>query len=422
MKWNNLRLISGCGRLVLLIVFLQAPWVLARDLQEVRPEKVGMSSEKLAFLNERMQQHVDDGRFPGVVTLIARRGKIVNFQAYGTLDIEDGKPVKKDSLFRIYSMTKPVVSAVAMMLHEEGRFRLTDPIHRYLPEFKDLKVWTEEGLVEPEHAPTIRELMAHTAGFSYGIFSRTPVDTMYRESQILGSKDLAEFSARLADLPLLYQPGTRWHYSIGPDLLGRLIEVISGQPLDVFLAERLFTPLNMKDTFFQVPAEKLARFGTNHRRTREGELLVSEKADGRFANEVTFFSGGGGLVSTAMDYLRFSQMMLNGGELNGVRLLSPKTVALMTKNHLPAGVSSGFGERPGIMGTDGFGLGVGVKTVDPLDNTGSKGSYSWGGLAGTLFWNDPEEELTAIVMVQIRRSGIPLRDQFATLTYAAIIE
>jgi CubicO group peptidase (beta-lactamase class C family) len=230
--------------------------------------------------------------------------------------------------------------------------------------------------------------------------------------------------AALGKIPLLNQPGTKWVYSVSADVLGRLVEVISGQPLDDFLLTRIFLPLKMKDSFFEVPKNKVQRLGTNHRLDGETNMLaVVDRPDtSAYTKEVTFFSGGGGLVSTADDYIRFSQMLLNGGELDGVRIVSPKTVEMMTINHLAPGVKSGFGERPGVAGTFGFGLGFGVATAQPLITLGSMGEYTWGGAAGTIFWNDPKEELTAVLMVQMMMNPYPLRGEFKNLVYQAIVE
>ncbi len=411
--------------MVLLIVV--APLAMAADLRQARPEAVGMSSERLDRIRPFMQQYIDDGKLVGIQTLVARRGRIVHFETVGDLDRNTGAPIEDDSLFRIYSMTKPVVTLAAMMLHEEGKFGLEDPIAKYLPAFRDVRVLVDGELVDVDHPPTIRELMSHSAGLTYGVFGNTEVDKMYREKVSMFQRDrqtdLEEFVETLGTVPLLYQPGTRWVYSVSVDVLGRLIEVVSGQPLDEFLDERLFTSLGMDDTFFEVPADKVDRFGTNHSLNREGELIVTDNPEtSQYTRPVTFFSGGGGLVSTTEDYLRFSQMMLNGGELNGVRIVSPKTVEIMTINHLADGITSGFGERPGVAGTFGFGLGFGVATEAPRTQLGSKGTYTWGGAAGTVFWIDPEEDLVAILMVQMMRNPYPLRREFSNLVYSAIEE
>lgn len=405
---------------ILVLVCLPA---VAAGLDRARPEAVGMSSDRLERIKPFMQQYVDDNKLAGVITLVARRGKIIHFETVGKLNLDSGAPLKDDSLFRIYSMTKPIVTTAAMMLHEEGKFLLDDPVAKYLPAFKDTRVLVNDHEVEQSHPFTIRELMSHTAGLTYGIFSDTLVDQAYREAGILDSKNLEEMVEKLGKIPLQYQPGDRWNYSVSTDVLGRLIEVISGVPLDRFLEQRVFEPLGMKDTFFQVPADKLARFGTNHVWSEEGKLSVRDRPEtSRYTREVTNFSGGGGLVSTAMDYMRFSQMMLNGGVLNGVRLLSPKTVEIMTINHLPEGTNSGFGERPDIEGHNGFGLGFGVLTEHPRIALGSKGIYHWGGAATTIFWIDPKEELIAILMAQMWQNPYPLRKEIRNLVYQAVVD
>jgi CubicO group peptidase (beta-lactamase class C family) len=413
---------SRLGTTFLLLFAVQA--TLAADLGRAKPDAVGMSIERLARIKPFMQQYVDDNKLAGIVTVIARRGKIVHFEKVGKLNIESGEDIQKDSLFRIYSMSKPIVSVAAMILLEEGKFQLDEPVEKYLPALKDVKVLVDGVTVPQSHPFTIRELMSHQAGLTYGFFSDTPVDRQYRAAKILGNKDLAEMVDALGKIPLLNQPGTKWVYSVSADVLGRLVEVIAGQSLDEFLLGRLFTPLKMEDSFFEVPKNKVQRFGTNHRLDVKTNTLtvVDRPATSAYTKKVTFFSGGGGLVSTADDYIRFTQMLLNGGELDGARILSPKTIELMTTNHLSPGVKSGFGERPGVAGTFGFGLGFGVATAQPLTGLGSVGEYTWGGAAGTIFWNDPKEDLTAVLMVQMMSNPYPLRSEFKNLVYQAIVE
>jgi CubicO group peptidase (beta-lactamase class C family) len=389
-------------------------------------ESVGMSSERLARINPVMQSYVDQGELTGIVSMVARNGRVVHFEKFGDLNMETGEDIQLDSIFRIYSMSKPITTVAAMMLYEQGKFRLTDPVETYLPEFKNVMVLNEEGKLERQERPfTIQMLMSHTAGLTYGVFGNTTVDQQYRKAGILRDKDLAEMVGDLGNIPLQYQPGTRWHYSVSVDVLGRLVEVISGQPLDQFFEERIFTPLGMHDTFFEVPKDKLDRFGTNHRYNAETQKLeiMDKPATSQFANDVTFFSGGGGLLSTAENYMRFSQLMLNGGELNGVRILGSKTVDYMTRNHLSGIFALRSGEsaqnRPG----SGFGLGFGV-VEDPTAAgvISSEGEYYWGGAAGTIFWIDPVEDLIAIVMVQHMNVQVPLRNTMKALTYGAIVE
>jgi CubicO group peptidase (beta-lactamase class C family) len=414
--------------LTLTAPLLTATHLIAADLEEASPESVGMSSKRLARIKPYMQRYVDEGELAGVQTLIARNGKIVHFDQVGKLNLDTGQKIKHDALFRIYSMTKPIATTAAMILYEEGLFQLNDPVEKYLPEFKDQKVLIDGLLVDPTHPFTIRELMSHTAGLTYGVFGNTAVDRLYREALWDESinfkkslKNLDDLVAAMGPIPLEYQPSTKWVYSLSVDVLGALIERVSGQPLDVFLYERIFEPLNMQDTFFEVPKNKLHRFGTLHMRSPENKLIIVDRPEtSPYTNPVTLFSAGGGLVSSSMDYLRYSQMMLNGGELNGVRIISPTTVDLMTRNQLGADIKSGLGELPGTQGTLGFGLGFGVSIAPPKIGSGSMGEYNWGGAAGTVFWIDPKEDIVAIIMVQMMQNPIDLRAKFKALTYQAI--
>ena len=403
--------------LILMMVTLVGSAAVAAP-QRAAPGTVGMSAERLARLTDLMQSYVDAGELAGAVTMVARHDRVVFHEAVGTLDLETGATVEPDSLFRIYSMSKPIVSMAAMILYEEGRFQLNDPVADYIPELADLKVLVGGTEVEARRPMTIRHLLTHTSGLSYGFAADTNViDRRYRRDRILRNINLDEMIERLSDIPLLFHPGTRWHYSISVDVLGALIERVSGQPLDEFLAERIFVPLEMSDTSFAVPADKIERFGTNHRIDREtGELVVIDSPrGGGFVGEVTFFSGGGGLVSTAPDYMRFCLMMLNGGELDGTRILSPKTVEFVQQNHLRPGVEYGGGGAH-------FGLGFAVTTRPGTSEIGSIGSYSWGGAAGTIFWIDPVEDLAVVTMIQLMSSPYPLRAEMQALTYAALTE
>ncbi|MCZ0942876.1 MAG: serine hydrolase [Gammaproteobacteria bacterium] len=401
----------------------QAPTPVA-DLSRAAPEAVGLSSERLERLSAAMQGLVDEGRLAGITTLIARHGKVAHFGTFGAQDMEAGKPMAEDTIFRIYSMTKPVTSVALMLLYEEGRFRLSDPVEKYIPEFKDLPVAVgedENGIVtEPaDHPMTIRELMSHTAGLSYGIFSESPVDKLYREAEILHpDSTLRDMIEDLAAIPLRQQPGTVWHYSVAVDVQGYLVEVLSGQPFDEFLKERIFDPLGMKDTGFWVPPEKADRFAQVYVYDENGALMRPEGEPMRrkdFLSPVNFPSGGGGLVSTTMDYARFCQMLLNGGTLDGVRLLAPSTVAMMHRNQMPRGV-------PEYSRGRGFGLNFGV-VLDPVEADGiSKGEYYWGGIAGTWFWIDPLENLIFVGMIQQFGENRPhMRSLSRRLTYQAIV-
>jgi CubicO group peptidase (beta-lactamase class C family) len=368
-----------------------------------RPEAVGLSSKRLERLTSVLKADVEKGRIPGAVVLVERRGKIAYFEAFGMRDKAKGAPMTKDAIFRIYSMTKPFTSVAAMMLAEEGHLRLADPVSKFLPQLGGVKVGVEkaEGEGEPTltlvpavRPMTVQDLLRHTSGLTYGVFGRSAVKTQYNRAGVGRSDDTtADLVEKLGKLPLAYQPGTTWEYSHSTDVLGRLIEVVSGLTLDRFFQERIFTPLGMKDSGFWVPAEKLDRLaepGTNPD-TGAPELVAN------VTKAPKFLSGGGGAVSTASDYLRFCRMMLNGGELDGVRLLGRKTVELMTADHLGTITGPSFYPGPG----SGFGLGFAVrKEVGGPAAPGSPGEYSWGGWAGTYFWVDPQEKLIAIFMIQ----------------------
>ena len=430
---------KALGCLAVLMIVL-TPLASSKDLPTVRPEIVGMSSERLARIKPLLQRYVDEGKVAGIQTLIARKGKIVHFEQVGKLDLDTHSALREDSLFRIYSMTKPITTTAAMILYEEGKLQLDDPVEKYLPAFKNKKVLVDGELIDATHAITIRELMSHTAGLTYGIFGNSVIDQKYRvamfgeghqfsfnnttiNADASKIKTLDDLVSAIGPIPLQYQPGTQWVYSLSVDILGAVVEKVSGQSLDVFMLERLFKPLKMNDTFFEVPKEKLQRFGTLQAKDAGGKLMVIDRPKtSDFANNVTFFSGGGGLVSSAMDYLRYSQMMLNGGELDGIRILSPTTIDLMTRDQLTQSARLGYDPRPGIMGDVSFGLGFGLAVKAPRVRSGSKGSYSWAGIAGTDFWIDPKEDLTAMILVQMMGYPPALRNEFKTLVYQAITE
>ena len=400
---------------------LQSP----RDLARVAPEAVGMSSDRLERLDSAMQGLVDDGLLAGITTMISRQGKIAHFGTFGHQNIEDGVEMSEETIFRIYSMTKPITGVALMILYEDGKFRLSDPVHRYIPEFEGLVVAKEDGpngqpITEPaDHPMTIRELMAHTAGLSYGIFSQSQVDALYNEANVLDNNStLKDMIDKLSKIPLRQQPGSMWHYSVAVDVQGYLVEVLSGQKFDEFLNERVFGPLGMNDTAFHVAADKADRFSQVYTHDADGNLMAQEGFGGRrdYLDPPNFLSGGGGLISTTMDYMRFSQMLLNGGELDGVRILAPSTVKLMHLNHLPRELKE---MSPGT----GFGLDFAV-VLDPVAADGiSKGEYYWGGAAGTWFWIDPKEDLVFVGMIQHFGPRRPdVRSLSRRLTYQAILE
>ena len=414
--------------LVVFALALVANSLPASELPSIKPEKVGFSSERLQKISEFTQRAVDEGRHAGFVTLVARRGKIVHFDAVGTYGIDNDKPMDKDALFRIFSMTKPVTAVAMMMLYEEDKFQMSDPVSRYLPELADLKQFNDGEPATGSFKPTIEQLFTHTAGFTYG-FRRDSdaIDALYHEKELLKSKDNAEFISRLSTIPLRFEPGVRYHYSVSYDVLGALVEKISGQTLEAFFRERIFEPLEMNDTFFSVPEDKRERLATNHYWDGEKNALVAVPPDDLFSNtDVTFFGGGAGLISSTMDYMVFCEMLRRGGSFNGARILGPKTIQFMTMNHLTPEVrNNGASDFPGSHLNKGqsFGLGFGVMTEPGLSKViSSAGAYSWGGAAGTKFWIDPEEDLVAILMTQLMWAPTDRRYQMKIATYQALTE
>ncbi|MBX3413229.1 MAG: beta-lactamase family protein [Pirellulales bacterium] len=393
------------------------------------PSEVGLSEEKLAAIDEAMQSYVDKQKLAGIVVLIAREGKVAHAGVYGKLDREADKPMTRDALFRIYSMSKPITSAALMTLYDEGRFQLDDPVSKYLPELGDLKVYAgkKEGAVQLaalERPITIRDLMRHTSGLAYGIFPASPVDALYRDAKVLDrDQTLDEMLEKLSKLPLAAQPGDKWMYSISVDVQGKLIEKLSGKPLDEYLQERIFTPLKMTDTAFYVPSEKLARMTVNYGPGGETKLKpIDPAATSQFATKPAFLSGGGGLVSTADDYLRFCQMMLNGGELDGARILKPETVAMMTENQLPDElVPIALGPLP--MPNMGFGLGFSVRVAQGKNEpAGSVGAYGWGGAASTQFFIAPRENLVCVAMTQFMPATQLYVQELQKLVFQSLLE
>jgi len=396
---------------VLAVLFLGGVSAWAQGGQ-VKPESVGISPAGLGRLHEAMQRVVDEKSVAGIVTLLMRHGKLVDLRSYGAKDIASGAPMTNDTIFRIYSMTKPVTGVAMMMLYEEGKWHPSDPISKFIPEFADLKVFKgmdgSGGMTTeaPVHPPTMAELLTHTAGFTYGIFGSTPVDRLYLAKNPLGAPTLHDMMQRLAGIPLLYQPGSKWVYSVSMDIQGYIIEKLSGKTLPEFMEERIFKPLRMTDTAFFVPKEKRARFATVYSGGADGKLVVSGEATGPKADYVSMPgapSGGGGLVSTAQDYARFAQMLLNHGELDGARILSPASVDLMTSDHLPAKLLTGeFSIGKEVMRT-GHGWGYDLAVFnDPAaaDEAVGKGTFYWEGAAATWFWADPANDLVFVGMTQ----------------------
>jgi len=390
-----------------------------------RPAAIaGLSPERLQKLVSVFRSDVDEGRIPGVVVLIARDGQIVLNEAIGFRDRAAQAPMQKDAIFRLYSMTKPIVTVAAMMLVEEGKILLSDPVSKHMPELKGLKVGVEkpgpEGKPVLEQVPaaremTVHDLLRHTSGITYGVFGKSLVKQTYLDANTLDAKQTSgELVAKFAKLPLAFQPGTTWDYGQSTDLLGVLVERVSGKPLDMFVEERILKPLGMKDAGFFVPEAQKARLAEAQPMGGKPQTLLD------VSQRPAFLAGGHGMVATAMDYYRFSAMMLNGGELDGVRLLSKKTVEYMTSDHLGT-LSRGPAYAPGP--GYGFGLGFAVRTAPGLAAVpGSVGDYYWGGLGGTYFWIDPKESLIAIMMLQAPAQREYYRMLFRDLVYAAVVK
>jgi CubicO group peptidase (beta-lactamase class C family) len=401
---------------------------------KVTPEDLGLSAPRLVKIDLMTQKYIDESKLPGTITLVARRGKIAHFECQGRMDIEADKMVSEDTIFRIYSMTKPITSVALMMLYEDGHFQLDDPVSRFIPAFETMEVFMSGNKEEYKTQPadrqiTIRDLLTHTSGLTYGFMRTSVVDALYRDKGVEESKTLAEMVSKLTELPLLFTPGSRWSYSVATDVCGYLVELISGEPFDQFLQEQIFKPLGMTDTGFSVPENKVHRLAANYERTADNGLQLTDSPEtSRYIRDVTYFSGGSGLVSTARDYLRFAQMLLNKGELEGERVLGRKTVELMTSNHLPNNgdlTSMGqpvFSETP----YDGIGFGLGFSVMlDPATAhiLGTPGEFAWGGAASTYFWVDPGEQLIAILLTQLMpSSSYPIRREFRVLAYQSIVE
>ena len=383
------------------------------------PEDVGMSTSRLGRIAPVMQGYVDNGKIPCALTMIAREGKLVHFEKFGMQDIAAAKPVEFDTIFRLYSMTKPITSVAVMMLYEEGHFQLTTPVSEFVPAFKDMKVYTEDGsaIVDADREVTIKHLLTHTAGLIYDSNKDDhPIDQRYENADLYGG-DLANMVNKLGGIPLLHQPGTAWKYGMSIDILGYLVGIVSDMPFETFLKTRIFEPLGMDDTGFSVRVENANRYSKVYEFGEDGELQAIEKVHAATGPLSFFHSGGGGLQSTAPDYLRFCQMVLNDGELDGERLLGRKTAELIRMNHVPPDWLAP--ERTGT----GFGLGFSVITdVADTSSLGSVGTCSWGGMASTTFWIDPVEDLIGIFMTQLVGADSPFHAQFRVLTYQALTD
>ena len=406
------------------------------ELETVDPTEVGLSPERLARIETHLdRRYIEPGKIVGCLTLVARDGRLAWLSCQGLRDRERDLPMSEDTIFRIYSMSKPITSIALMSLYEEGGFQLDDPVAKFIPEFRDLRVYRSgihpNWLTEPCARPmTVRHLLSHMSGLTYGFMLRTNVDAAYRKLGLGERKGtLREMVEAMADIPLEFSPGERWNYSMATDVCGYLVEVLSGKSFDQFLQERIFDRLGMVDTGFHVPDDKVHRFAANYQRGADKTLgLLDDPQESPYRKPARFLSGGGGLVSTAHDYLRFCQMLLAGGELAGERILGPRTLELMTSNHLPDGklltdlATGSFSE----ITYEGQGFGLGFSVVqDPVraGGGGSLGESGWGGAASTAFWIDPSEDLAVIFLTQFMPSGtFNFRGQLKSIVYGSIME
>lgn len=410
----------------LTLVLLSASFGSSAELPTAKPGDVGLNADKIQQVHDAVQALVDKKEMAGAVVAISRKGKVVLFESFGESEAGSGKAMKTDAIVRIFSMTKPITTVAAMILVEDGKIGLDDPVSKYIPDLKDRRVSTGKGeeTVDAKREITVRDLMRHTAGLSYGS-GASPVDQLYKKLGVLARTDtLQEMMTKLGQVPLMYQPGDRWHYSVATDVLGRVVEVASGKFLDEFFAERIFKPLDMKDSGFFVPDDKLDRFAANHGfDVKEKKLTVTETAEkSRYRSKPKLLSGGGGCVSTARDYLRFCQMLLDGGELDGVRILKKEAVAEMARNQLSEEAMKAKNGGKSDVG-DGFGLGFGVRVGkdDPAAGR-AVGEYYWGGAASTHFWISPRQEMIVVALEQFMPNRPTLQQAIKPLIYQSVKE
>ena len=397
-----------------LVFLVAASGVFAKEMPNVSPKPAGLSEEKIAAVDAKIQALIEKKKIAGCVVAISRHGQLGYHKAFGMADTSKKKEMQKDTIFRIFSMTKAITSAAALMLLDEGKLGLDDPVSKHLPTLKGLEVYAKSGNKKTDREMTVRDLLRHTSGLGYG-WGISAVDKMYQEKGV-SNGSLEEMVERLSEIPLNSQPGKKWQYSVSTDVLGRLVEVVSGKSLDAFFTERFFTPLDMKDTGFQLPKEKVDRFSANY----SGKLAIIEHpAKSKYLEKPKMLSGGGGLVSTTRDYMRFLQMIANGGEFEGTRYLKEETVELMTTNQLPEGIphiAIGL-PRPGV----GFGLGFSVRYKDSLwDPHARLGEYGWGGAASTHYWVSPKDELIVVAMQQQMPFSFELELAIKKLIYEAV--
>jgi CubicO group peptidase (beta-lactamase class C family) len=402
---------------------------------ELAPKRAGFTPERINRITEHLDKnYIAPGKIAGCQTLVARHGHVAYFKSLGLMDRERRKPMTDDTIFRLYSMTKPITSVALMTLFEQGHFQLNDPVSRFIPSWRDHKVWVSgEGAsmqtVSPARPMTMRHVLSHTGGLTYGATNH-PVDRAYREVGVgRGTGEtLRGFADKLAKVPLRYQPGERWMYSLSTDVCGYLVETISGKTFDQYLQETIFDPLDMKDTSFMVAPRKADRFAANYERQADKTLkLIDDPERSNYVKQPTFFSGGGGLTGTTADYLRFCEMLRRGGELDGVRILGPRTIELMHLNHLAggkdlSGVAIGAFSETAYEGV-GFGLGFAMTLGQVEAGALGGGDYYWGGAASTIFWVDPKEDMVVIFMTQLMPSAtFNFRGQLRNIIYSAIVE
>jgi len=407
-------------------------------MEQVKPEEVGLSSTRLARIDDHLRErYIEPGKISGAYTLVARRGQLAHASVLGHMEMEQKRPLQENAIFRIYSMTKPITSVATMMLYERGLFQLRDPVHKFIPAFAKQGVFRMGNypnfLTDPPSRPMrIKDLLCHMSGLTYGFMHRTPVDAGYRKAGLEGARssgNLEETVEKIASLPLEFSPGERWNYSMATDVLGYLVQVVSGKPFEQFLRDEIFEPLGMGDTGFFVPPEKQPRLPACYERRMDRKLVLQDDpATSPYLAPPAFPSGGGGLVSTGHDYLRFAEMLRRGGELDGARIVSRKTLELMTENHLPGDVDltsmaqGSFSETPyeGV----GFGLGFSVNLGPGRTGAaGSAGEFAWGGAASTAFWVDPAEDLCVVFLTQLLPSATyDFRAQLRAIVYGSIID
>jgi len=402
---------------------------------ELAPKRAGFAPERINRITEHLDRnYIAPGKIAGCQTLVARHGHVAYFKSLGLMDRERRKPVEDDTIFRLYSMTKPITSVALMTLYERGHFQLNDPVSRFIPAWRDYKVWlTGEGASMETAAPprpmTMRHVLSHTGGLTYGATNH-PVDRVYREMGVTRGEGetLGGFVSKLAKVPLRYAPGERWMYSFSTDVCGYLVEAISGKRFDQYLQETIFDPLDMKDTLFMVAPRKLDRFAANYQREPDKTLkLIDDPERSNYLKQPTFFSGGGGLTGTTADYFRFCEMLRRGGELDGARILGPRTIEIMHRNHLAGGQDltqmaiGGFSETA----NEGVGFGLGFAMTLGQVETGALGGgdYYWGGAASTIFWVDPKEDMVVVFMTQLMPSAtFNFRGQLRNIIYSAIVD